>query len=172
MSLLEHPHVIKNAIQEELSWSLFEVLRKEMPWEDGIKTRFGGFTRKAVTVGRDTEMFDYLMVFIGHLIENNGNLLGFYVNYYETGEMWTPNHKHKGTNQLVISLGNRRTLNICTRNCTGFNSKGNYKPCSNKCQTGYPLDSGDAILFGEQTHGVPKELDVGPRISIATFSIP
>ena len=34
--------------------------------------------------------------------------------------MWTPNHNHKGTHQLIISLGGTRTLNVAKK---GFKMK-------------------------------------------------
>jgi hypothetical protein len=73
-----------------------------------------------------------------------------YLNYYENGEMWTPNHSHSGTHQLVISLGCPRTLQVTKKD--------------------YRMENGDAILFGSAIHGVPKEVNVKKgRISIATF---
>jgi hypothetical protein len=37
----------------------------------------------------------------------------------------------------------------------------------------YALKSGDVIVFGASSHGVPKQLDVTEgRISIATFAVP
>ena len=67
--------------------------------------------------------------------------------------MYTPNHSHKGSHQLVISLGGKRTLTI-----------GKKK---------FPMKNGDAIIFGGSTHGIPKEPNAQEgRISIATFMIP
>ena len=75
-----------------------------------------------------------------------------YLNYYETGDMWTPNHNHKGTHQLIISLGGTRTLNVAKKD--------------------FKMKSGDTILFGSSIHGVPKEPNSEPRISIAAFMKP
>ena len=67
--------------------------------------------------------------------------------------MWTPNHSHKDTHQLVVSLGVTRTLQV-----------GEKK---------YSMVNGSAIIFGSSIHGVPKDETVtGGRISIATFMVP
>lgn len=31
-----------------------------------------------------------------------------YLNFYENGEMWAPNHIHEDTHQMIISLGERK----------------------------------------------------------------
>ena len=73
-----------------------------------------------------------------------------YVNYYKDGNMWTPNHSHKGTHQIVISLGATRQLKVGKKT--------------------FDMSSGSAIIFGGSIHGVPKQPDVKEgRISIATF---
>jgi hypothetical protein len=77
---------------------------------------------------------------------------GIYLNYYENGDHHTPNHSHKGTHQLVISLGQTRTLNVGGKD--------------------YSMENGDAIIFGGSVHGVPKDNSVNGRISIATFMVP
>lgn len=66
--------------------------------------------------------------------------------------MYTPNHSHRGTHQLVLSLGGERTLNVG--------------------KTEYVMRGGDAIIFGSSVHGVKKEPGAEPRISIATFMVP
>jgi alkylated DNA repair dioxygenase AlkB len=78
---------------------------------------------------------------------------GIYLNYYKNGDMYTPNHTHLKTHQLVISLGASRTFTIGKKTMT--------------------LNSGDAVLFGSAVHGVPKDSSVvDGRISIATFMSP
>ena len=54
--------------------------------------------------------------------------------------MYTPNHSHKGTHQLVISLGETRTLSV---------AKNEFR-----------MENGDSILFGSSVHGVPREENV------------
>jgi len=75
-----------------------------------------------------------------------------YVNYYENGKMYTPMHTHKGTKQLVLSLGESRDLIIGKKTFT--------------------MKNGDAIIFGSSPHGVPVSDTKKGRISIATFMIP
>ena len=66
--------------------------------------------------------------------------------------MWTPNHSHKGTHQLVISLGTSRTLQVGNKD--------------------YLMENGDVILFGSSMHGIKPDQSVNGRISIATFMVP
>lgn len=63
--------------------------------------------------------------------------------------MYTPNHTHPGTTQLIISLGCTRILNIGKKS--------------------YQMNSGDACIFGSSVHGVPKDDSKDGRISIAVF---
>ncbi len=73
-----------------------------------------------------------------------------YVNYYRDGNDFCPTHRHKGTEQIIISLGATRRLHVGKR----------Y----------FELDDGDVIVFGSSNHGVPQESGVTEgRISIAVF---
>ena len=74
------------------------------------------------------------------------------MNDYENGDMWTPNHTHKDTHQLVISLGAERNLVVRNKK--------------------YKMKNGSAIIFGSAVHGVPKCNVEEGRISIAAFLIP
>nr|QBK84892.1 MAG: alkylated DNA repair dioxygenase [Pithovirus LCDPAC02] len=143
----------ENIISTNFATDLYEYLRDNITWEDGIKSR-KGFTRKAKSLSMcDNPRIDSVIITALHeLIKQEYAVLGIYLNYYRNGEMWTPNHSHKGTHQLVISLGATRTLNIAKKS--------------------YEMTNGSAIIFGSSTHGVPKDKSINGRISIATFMKP
>jgi len=145
----------ENVIDDEVATYLFTHLRDDVKWEDGIRSR-NGFTRKAKPIGSGDELFFELLPYVDVAIEKltlqKYTVLGLYLNYYETGDMYTPNHSHKGTHQLVISLGAPRILKVGNQN---FN-----------------MQNGSAIIFGGSVHGVPKSDTTNSRISIATFMIP
>ena len=148
--IIQHPIVLKKYLNELISTTLFNKLLK-LEWNNGIKTKYGTFTRKAYRVDFDTPLYNYINQYINDIVEtyNLGNVAGFYLNLYENGEMYTPTHKHE-SNQIIISLGVSRTLII--------NSKK------------YLCQNGDILIFGNQKHGVPKEIGLkGIRISIASF---
>lgn len=144
---------VPSFLEEKEALNLYAYLRDNISWQDGIKSR-NGFTRKAkiLEVG-DCERVD-AVVFdaIENMLCGEYILLGMYLNYYENGNMYTPNHSHKGQHQIVISLGETRTLNIGKKS--------------------YPLHNGDLIMFGSSVHGVPKENTQEGRISIAIFLQP
>lgn len=143
-----------NAVDSEDATNLYNKLKNNIEWEDGIRSK-KGFTRKAKTIFS----IDYYIKYpeikecvdsVLSLFDEKYKVLGVYLNFYENGEMYTPNHTHPGTQQLVISLGSTRTLTI---------NKKEFK-----------MSNGSAILFGSSMHGVPKEPEVKDgRISIATF---
>jgi len=148
--------IVKSAIEEKRSFELFEFLRDNIEWEEGIRSK-SGFTRLAKAI--DLEEHKDLEIIINTILKSNFKLncvayaiYGVYLNYYKDGSMWTPNHSHPGTHQLVISLGETRKLVIGKKEVQ--------------------MKSGDAILFGSSIHGVPKEENKGGRISIATFMKP
>jgi len=155
-SLLAEPRYYPGALDAGAALMLFESLRG-LPWGEGIRTRFGGTTRKALQVPRDHPLFDILMIhmlplILVHNIIKPESILGLYLNYYEDGNMYTPSHRHRGTNQLVLSLGGTRNLMVEGKS--------------------YPQHAGDMIYFGDQLHGVPKQRGAGARISVATFADP
>jgi len=49
-------------------------------------------------------MFDIIKDVITKL-NINAVLHGIYLNYYQNGRDWTPNHSHKDMRQVIISLG-------------------------------------------------------------------
>lgn len=72
------------------------------------------------------------------------------INYYPDGSMGALRHYHKGSHQLVISLGATRTLTIGKRK--------------------FAMSNGSSVIFGGLIHGVPKQSSVSTgRISIAVF---
>ena len=145
---------VENVLDQNTSTDLYEYLLDNIVWEDGIRSR-KGFTRKAKSLGGgDNWTIDNAIdKSLKMITQQQYIIMGIYLNYYENGEMYTPNHSHKGTHQLVISLGAPRTLKVGKKN--------------------YLMSNGDGIIFGSSTHGVPKEPNVTTgRISIATFMIP
>ena len=70
--------------------------------------------------------------------------------YYRDGNDWTPNHTHKDTTQVIISLGTTRALTVGAKS--------------------YNMARGDVAMFGSSLHGVAKDTAVlDGRISIALF---
>ena len=158
-------------IPETESSALYEFLRDSVHWEEGIKSK-KGFTRLAKSIDlcgqKPVDLLDsediisetvrelitkYVKTVVSGKNKKAFNdtipIYGVYLNYYQTGNMWTPNHTHPGTVQVVFSLGTTRTLVM------------NKKSIEMK--------NGDAIIFGSGVHGVPKELTSEGRISIAFF---
>lgn len=103
-------------------------------------------------MGEIPELDDLINITLSELTQTEYVIHGIYLNFYENGTHYSPNHSHKGTHQLVISLGETRTLKVANKD--------------------YVMDNGDAIIFGSSIHGVPKDNTVNGRISIATFMTP
>lgn len=145
-----------DVIDEEFANELFIQLRDSIEWEEGIRSRKGP-TRKAKSFTCFELLTQYPIVIdlinsILEYIPTRYVLNSIYINYYETGDNWTPNHSHRRTHQLVISLGGERILTVGKKE--------------------YLMKNGDVILFGSSVHGVPKTENAEPRISIATFMSP
>jgi hypothetical protein len=147
---------------EDVAEVLFSTLYLDVEWEEGVRSR-KGFTRLAkpinpMELGVQGTVGGLLAPHIHRAIASLGAnttyaIVGIYINLYENGEMWTPNHSHPGQHQIVISLGAKRPLLIG--------------------KTAYPLESGEAVIFGAGIHGVPKAPEVRtPRISVAVFLRP
>lgn len=146
----------KKAIDESYASTLYEILSSTVSWEEGIKSRKNTFTRKQSFVDLNKQENYYILECIVKTMKHfnlfNYAIAGVYLNYYENGNHYTPSHSHKGTCQLVISLGATRTLTISKKS--------------------YAMNNGDAIFFGSSIHSVPKEPEVKEgRISIAVFLI-
>jgi hypothetical protein len=130
---------------------MYKHLLKNIVWEDGVRSK-KGFTRKAksVCIGYDMGIDLSIYSALSNLAQYEYYIGGIYLNYYEDGNMWTPNHTHPGSHQMVISLGAPRTLKVASKD--------------------YLMSNGDAIIFGSSIHGVPKDPDCKEgRISIAVF---
>lgn len=149
----------KNALLSKEADELYKDLIT-LPWEAGIRSR-NGFTRLAHQLDLDSKQGEKILEIVKDVLMQmktqksdlpNYAIFGVYINYYRDGTMYTPQHSHKGTHQLVISLGATRTLLIGKKQIRTSN--------------------GDAVLFGSSMHGVPKEPCDKGRISIATFMMP
>lgn len=154
MSSTIKTHFIEGVIQPSVASMAYDYLKTQIPWQEGIRSK-KGFTRKAyaLQVGDLDLVDDLIATALSSITSQSYNVLGIYLNYYEHGEHYTPNHRHIDTHQLVISLGASRTLMI------------GKKP--------YVMNHGDAIVFGSSLHGLPKDPTVHEgRISIATFMVP
>lgn len=149
---LTYTRHIDNILDQDEGYKLYFSLVDTIPWQDSIKTRHGGFTRKGYSIefGRHSELDHAILTSLLNFGISKDKVLGVYLNYYQDGDMYCPNHSHKGTRQIVISLGATRTLNV-----------------SNKS---YNMQHGSAIIFGSSMHGVPREPGIKDgRISIALF---
>lgn len=145
----------KKVITSDEADDLYSKIMEITEWEEGIRSK-KGFTRKAKAISSYDKEYSFVWDAVDKILNEMSTtpylLNGIYLNYYENGEMWTPNHSHKGTHQLVISLGQARKLIVGKKE--------------------YPMKNGDAILFGSTIHGVPKDDSTQGRISIATFMTP
>lgn len=143
----------KNVIEQDEARRMYEFLKWNICWEEGVRSK-KGFTRKAkpLNFGDIKEVDDVIKKALSKITDKAYNVGFIYLNYYEDGNMWCPNHTHKGTHQFVISLGEERVLNV---------GKKEYK-----------MGNGDVILFGSSLHGVPKSDTTKGRIAIAVFMEP
>lgn len=159
---MQRTKFFEKLIDDEAANSLYDLLMKNVDWEDGPRSKNSASTRKAGQLS--VEELHFLLdaipasggVTIWEVIRTTINQSshrtvcdGAYLNYYRDGQDWTPNHSHKDTSQFILSLGATRTLQV------------------NK--TKYPISNGDAIIFGSAVHGVPKDETKNGRISVAFF---
>jgi hypothetical protein len=149
----------KSLIQTEIASFAFNYLKNTIEWQEGVKSK-KGFTRyaKSLQLNEDVVVDTLIFETIQKLSQYSENkfhedipLFGIYLNYYVDGNNWTPNHKHPGTTQIVISLGGTRKFTIGSKE--------------------YDVCNGDVALFGSQLHGIPKQQNAEPRISIAFFTM-
>lgn len=143
----------ESVILSDLASELYTYLKNNVEWEEGVRSK-KGFTRKAKPLRPGMiPVMDYVIDHaLSQMAQYEYEVLFIYLNYYEDGNMWCPNHNHPGTHQLVISLGGTRTLHVAKKE--------------------YPMKNGDAIVFGSAIHGVPKDSSKEGRIAIATFMKP
>lgn len=144
--------VFPSVFSETESSQLMQWCIDNLVWTEGVRSR-KGFTRLASSFQPgEYEIMDMTIAKAFSLCGMEGTtLLGIYVNLYRDGNDFTPNHSHPKQKQVVISLGETRTLTV---------GKKNYELCS-----------GDVVVFGSSIHGIPKQPEKKcARISIATFS--
>jgi hypothetical protein len=141
-----------NLLTADHATALFEYLKDNIEWENGIMSRVHGFTRKAkpMQLGMDQVLDSTIAAVFEKMGIDSAGIYGVYLNYYRDGNDFTPAHSHPGLKQIVISLGATRTLTM------GSSS--------------YEMKNGDVIIFGSSIHGVPKDPECKDgRISIALF---
>lgn len=148
----------KRILDKDKATEVFDHLYENVDWQEGVRSK-KGFTRKACPLDINDPVLDIVRRKILKGIKDmkpswvdNYIIMSIYLNLYEDGEMWTPNHNHPGQHQFVISLGQKRPLVIAKKE--------------------YVLKSGEAVMFGSSIHGVPKGDYPNPRISIAVFLLP
>lgn len=147
---------LRGVLTEEAATLLYHQLKDALPWRDGIRSRRHGFTRKACALDPEhlpSNILDALRVAAHAAGETHAFIRGVYVNYYEDGTHWTPNHSHPGSVQWILSLGATRTLIVGKKHLA--------------------MANGDLAVFGAGIHGVPREPEItAGRISIAVFTDP
>jgi len=133
---------------------LYHQICLDVDWHEGIRSRKGQ-TRQAYAVRGNEDFSSVITDAILKALQAfqtaaTYTVDGIYLNFYRDGNDWLPSHSHKGTLQLVISLGCCRTLRVGSKT--------------------YILEPGSAIIFGGSQHSIEKDLAVTDgRISIATF---
>lgn len=147
---------IPGLIPEEDALRYYDYLSRNIDWQDGIPSKIHGFTRKAyaLPMEEEPEIWRLVLNTIQSLGLDPAKMQGVYLNFYRTGNEYTPGHSHPGMRQVIISLGASRTLYLGT----------------GKSEKRFLLSNGDVIIFGSGLHGIPKEPEVQEgRISIAIF---
>ncbi len=142
----------ESILSHDQALALYLYLETTVDWEDSIPSRTQGQTRKgrAVTLFETPELSYVLDTILNKLSCTKAHVYGVYLNYYRDGNDFCPNHTHKDTRQVILSLGATRTLRVGAKN--------------------YRVKNGDAVVFGGSLHGVPKEPEVTEgRISVAFF---
>lgn len=142
--------VYKSVLCSDTATFAYEYLRDTIQWEAGIKSKHGA-TRLAKAV--DPMEDEVLAQIVDAALTKSGmelRIYSAYLNYYRDGSMYTPNHSHPGTIQIIISLGQTRTLTIGKKS--------------------YAIENGDVAIFGGSVHGVPKDKSTEGRISVALFA--
>ena len=136
-------------LAEERAEYLYEIARTFLDplWEKGPRS-----SRLATAQSADfiPEIGEVIREIVDEYIPRS-LVYNCYYNLYEDGSMYTPNHSHPGTLQIIISLGpGIRTLKVGKKN--------------------YPQHPGTLTIFGSSTHGVAREPHIrDPRIGVAVF---
>src|SRR6266496_1441330 len=111
---------LKKVVPEIKTKELYNYLKNNIDWEESIKSKRdkenGGFTRWGCLIEVEDHpiVYDTVLKVIDK-IEKSKSHKGYiiesvYLNYYENGKMWSPNHTHAGLHSLVISLGATRNF--------------------------------------------------------------
>lgn len=141
---------VKSVFPKKEADDLFTNLLLTTNWVDGPKSKFGKTRKTSSLFLGDNEKVDNAIAMALNIISQENYIINeIYLNYYEDGNSWTPNHTYKNTVQLIISLGDPRTLIVGKKE--------------------YVMNNGDVIIFGGLVHGVPKNETKNSRISIVTF---
>lgn len=130
-------------------------------WGDGIKTRYGNFTRyqSHLVSCCDVVQHEVIKALEKGLSQvclsfDTIEVEGIYLNYYRDGKDYCPNHKHNDSKQMILSLGAVRKLNI------RINEKMEH----------FQLQSGSVLFFGDQEHGMTSQQSINEsRISVVLF---
>lgn len=148
-SIIQIPNFVEN------SEEIFGRLRADIPWE-----YVNYFKRK---VNRYDGGLGYLNALLARISREFGrNILGAFLNFYETGNDYAPYHADKyGTDCVLLSFGEPRILR--------------YKHNTSKETKDFILGSGDILFLPEETnknwkHSLLKRTRLqNPRISILVF---
>ena len=131
-----------------------KTLKQKVPWNSGVTTRYGTTSRKQANLEICDEklqkfvMDNIIQLFNCKYEDGNVGILDVYLNYYRDGSDFCPKHRHMGTKQMILSLGDERTLIV-----------GN---------THHLLKNGSVIFFGDEYHEIKRD-NSGERISIVVF---
>lgn len=145
-------------MNKEIATKCYFQLKDNIQWEESIRSK-KGFTRMGKIVHLSQLPSEVIETVVRALSQYDPNknitIAGVYANYYVNGDYWCPNHTHKGSMQVILSLGSPRTLTVGKKQ--------------------YLMNNGDVIIFGSSIHGIPKEPVnerdefKGGRISLAFF---
>lgn len=152
-NIIQSPQTVQ-ILQYDESMSLYEFIRDNSPWNSGILSRTGVSRLQCHLSDCIQDVQDVVLNLVRIVLQKYeyvNTILGIYMNYYRNGSDYCPRHQHRGTKQIIISLGCNRPLNINGRN--------------------YPIQSGFCISFGEEYHSLNKCSVNEGRISIAIFYI-
>lgn len=142
----------KGFISPDEATSLYHFLKNNIPWVESIRSK-KGFTRLGSGIPLNSVYYDsfasHVCSFLSTL-EDKYQIEYIYLNYYQDGSDWCPNHTHPGTIQMILSLGATRKMKIGKQE--------------------FEISNGDIVLFGSSSHGIPKDPFIKEgRISIAIF---
>lgn len=175
---------LPSVLEETEATSLYSALKEGIEWEDGVKTRIGGFTRKAKAVSLDSPVMELLIPYILPCIEKiaaarlekkvkNEELalmtkcevarkLQSYFKYVVLG-VYLNNYEDGDMYTPAHSHPGQHQL-VISLGATRTLNVGSKS---------YEMNNGSAIFFGSATHGVPREPAIKEgRISIAVFMSP